>query len=482
MEVTEENNETPTLSQERMLLNEDATSMDSTHVAQNVGPPNNTNKPATLADLRNIISSNASRGVGEITVALQTGTVIVTKPNSNRSRSRSKAKRMDANRKSVSLVNPHDRIKNAGVSETPSKRPREAGDTPPSANQPNKKSLGNLAEPKPGNSNEGKTNAAKKRLKKKKQNKAKLNSNKNAGNQAEVDMSVPPLSEKPKSIGSDASTSAGNQPPAVSVTKVTESANMQSQGEASNDKEVAPQSYAQVVDNLCVAIIDQRNQGQMQLLDQSRFDKLNALLTDAILAQAGTSTTLPEFDDTRLHSGAMRVRCANANTRKWLERNVPKLDVKKLWHGARLVVIDFKDIPKPHKFNVLFRNVKKSPKDLFCLLEKQNKGITTKSWSVLHCGQKDGGTHMTIGVGQDSFETLRERSNSLYCGMGKAVFTVVKGCKENKSILQTAAGNTDAANTVPVQSTSSHVQREGSSQTAPADGGANDIGPTDMEV
>lgn len=156
----------------------------------------------------------------------------------------------------------------------------------------------------------------------------------------------------------------------------------------------------------------------------------------------------------------MRVRCANASTRSWLERNVPNLDVKKLRHDAKLVVIDFKDIPKPHKFNVLFQNIKKSPEDIFCLLEKQNEGITTKSWSVLHCGQKDGSTYMTIGVGQDSFETLYERSNSLYCG--KAVFTVVTSCKENKSALRIAATNTDAANTAP--------------------GNENAAGPTDMEM
>lgn len=41
---------------------------------------------------------------------------------------------------------------------------------------------------------------------------------------------------------------------------------------------------------------------------------------------------------------------------------------------------------------------------------------------------------MTIGVGQDSFDTLKTRANSLYCGMGKALFTVVKSCKENQTV------------------------------------------------
>lgn len=125
--------------------------------------------------------------------------------------------------------------------------------------------------------------------------------------------------------------------------------NQLGQSDLVDDMNETAQSYAEVTETFCMAIIDQKISGQMQLLDQNKFDKLNARQTDAILSQANSNNELPEFDDARLHSGAMRVRCANVNTRKWLELNIPKLDVKKLWHGAHLVVIDFKDIPKPHR-------------------------------------------------------------------------------------------------------------------------------------
>ena len=102
-------------------------------------------------------------------------------------------------------------------------------------------------------------------------------------------------------------------------------------------------------------------------------------------------------------------------------------------------MINFADIPKPHKFIVLIRGIKKSAPDIFKLFEAQNKGITTKSWTALSCEFKNGSTHMTIGVGSESFDALRERSNTLYCGMGKAIFTPVKGCKENRAALQHSA-------------------------------------------
>lgn len=163
------------------------------------------------------------------------------------------------------------------------------------------------------------------------------------------------------------------------------------------------------------------------------------------MSQIGKNITLPEIDDTRLHIGTMRIRCTEPATIAWLEKYVPTIDEKKLWKGARLVVIDFKDIPRPHKFNVWIRGMKKSPQDIFSLLEQQNKsrGITTKSWTVLHSKYENGGASMTIGVGQESFDILQQNSNTLYCGMNRAIFTMVKGCKENRAML--AGGSTSAA-------------------------------------
>lgn len=187
-----------------------------------------------------------------------------------------------------------------------------------------------------------------------------------------------------------------------------------------------------------MAIIDQRQPGQMQMLNEERVNKINSLITDIMLSPADSNTGMPTFEDTRLHSGAMRLRCANDQTRQWLEKIVPTLDTKKLWSGANLVLMNFKDIPKPLKFNVVFRSITKTPKDLFNLLGRQNKGVSTKSWTVLSHAKRNNDTYMTIGVGQDSFDMLRARSNSLFCGMGRTAFTIVKNCKENQSKLQSS--------------------------------------------
>lgn len=69
-------------------------------------------------------------------------------------------------------------------------------------------------------------------------------------------------------------------------------------------------------------------------------------------------------------------------------------------------MINFSDIPKPYKFDIFVRGLKKPALEIFKLFEAQNKGVTTSSWSALFCEFKNGGTALTVGVGADSFDTL----------------------------------------------------------------------------
>lgn len=343
----------------------------------------------------------------------------------NRSRERSKRQRNAA--KQLAKVRQTDTGNDS--SSTPGKRGRDSGETPPSVTHPKKnrrrnKKKGNfqlVQDPNVDN-----------------------NSQQTVCSNASAAAPVPPASATLQSSGSGAAASIVSTPTAATVGNPSSDCQPKQQTEHNVIDNVpsieqdtqGQQSYAEVANNLCVAVIDQRGSGTMTLLDQKRFDTLYTLITDKVLSQAGKNISPPNFEDTRLHSGSMRVRCADFNSRQWLEKFVPTLDKKKLWKDASLVVINFSDIPKPHKFNVFVRGLRKSAHDVFRLLETQNKGITTKSWTALACEYKNGGTSMTIGVGQESFETLRQRSNQLFCGMGKATFTLVKGCKENRNALQ----------------------------------------------
>lgn len=431
---------TPTNSQEIVLLDGEEDIFPAI-VDSKVANP----KAPVLAPAKLIVGGAMARPAtggkqSEITVALSsnvsTASSAAVQTSPKRARSRSKAVRNHAKNAQKQQV---DQL----ASNSSQKRSRESGETPPSVNRPTKKN-------KP----------------RRNKNKAMSADSKPAGQNAATGnftkASVPPVSKSTllQSLGSVAGETPGPQPtvaksvipdnPAFvaasqqpSDAGVTNEPTMQSQSSLDGQVDVVePEndqgSYALAVKPL-IAIIDQRSRGNMTLMDQQGYDKLYTAITDTIMAQIGKSEVMPEFEDTRLHSGAMRLRCANEQTRQWLEKYVPLLDKKKLWKGASLAVIDFRNIPKPHKFNVFVRGLKQSAKYIFGLIDAQNKEINTKSWTALACEYKNGGTQMTIGVGQDSFDILRANSNSLYCGLGKATFTLVKSCKENRNAMQPSA-------------------------------------------
>lgn len=471
MDVVEET-PTPTPSQEQKLL-EEATEATNTTIPNVPNVEKSSMPPANLRDLKLLIESSANAGENEMSMSLQTGEVSVTKPQQSGNRTRSEKARNIARKNRKPNIDPHDRVKN--TNDTP-KREREIGSTPPSHRAPNKKSKaetteGNTSNQKPLSKNQ------KQRLK------AKLKKNaarQKAGEKPKASEPTPPPASKPGSNGAGAPADGITAQNAQSSTDVV--AKSLEQEPMEHDVGENPQTYADVANNHCVAIIDQRQPGSMQLLDQQRSDKINTLLTDKIMSMVGSRTEMPVFDDYRPHGGAVRVRCANSYTRKWLESNVPLLDVKKLWNGAKLVVIDFKDIPKPHKFNVFVRGVLRSAKDILSLLQSQNVGINTKSWSILHSNRAEGGTRMTIGVGQDSFEFLQKNANSLHCGMGKAQFTVVKGWKVNRTNTQSAATSNEAATNATEDANQQQQAEIQSNGTVAVDNNANDSSANGAKV
>lgn len=436
---------TPSNSQEMMLLGENT---ETTESLVDVGVAKKKSFKLAPAKLTTGIATAApsvKNSRGEITTTFKMGLINSTSNTTssasgniaqNSSHNRSTARRTAAKRGESANVDAG--IPKPAVDADTPKRCRESGQTPESQTQKKK------------------NRKIKQRLKV--QNNLKGNPNKlNANATGETGAQGPPAAAKPQLSGPrDSGTSSKSQtvdltneqsslaPPVTDKLQLTgadKTAKSKGQPNSSTENEDEKvedeqQTYASVASNLSVAIIDQRSPDSMTLLDVKKFDTLYTLITDKMLSQVGKNVIPPNFEDTRLHSGALRVRCADLNSRQWLEKYIPTLDKKKLWKDASLVVIDFANLPKPYKFNVFIRGMKKSAQNIFKLFELQNKGISTKSWTALACEYKNGGTSMTIGVGQDSFDFLRQKSNLLFCGLGKATFNIVKSCKENRKALQ----------------------------------------------
>lgn len=157
-------------------------------------------------------------------------------------------------------------------------------------------------------------------------------------------------------------------------------------------------------------------------MNQERFNIFESELGHLMLSHMGKSITLPQIEACRLHMGTMQIQCSKRNTIKWLRKYIPSIDKNNLWNGANLEVIDSQEVIKPYNFNVWIRNIKMNPQEILALLEAQNQGIFTKSWTIIHSEITSEGTALTIGVNYGSFKKLKARSYSLFCSTSKATF------------------------------------------------------------
>lgn len=156
------------------------------------------------------------------------------------------------------------------------KRGRESGDTPPSAQQPNK--FG------------------------KKSELIKQKIHKNAVTSNETKVSATPVQHNEQSIGAKNNGEFSGLQSNVSVPPATEpqlsgtEPNTVEQMDTLDKDDIVndTETFASVVNNLCVAIVDQRSKDSITLMDQKRFDQLSSILTEKIIEHAGKNMKLPE--------------------------------------------------------------------------------------------------------------------------------------------------------------------------------------------
>ncbi|XP_055621656.1 putative mediator of RNA polymerase II transcription subunit 26 [Toxorhynchites rutilus septentrionalis] len=89
----------------------------------------------------------------------------------------------------------------------------------------------------------------------------------------------------------------------------------------------------------------------------------------------------PRFEDCVLASGYLLVRCSDHQTRQWLEKIIPTLD---LWKDASVKVMSEKKLLNVDEFVGSFTDsLKDSNKEIFDFVECQNDGISTSKWKVV---------------------------------------------------------------------------------------------------
>lgn len=187
-----------------------------------------------------------------------------------------------------------------------------------------------------------------------------------------------------------------------------------------------PTTTANVVQEsiLLVAIVDVAANGNIKPLDVHKSDLLLKHLNNRTFAALESRSFLPTFSETRNIGIAMRMRCTNKTSRDWLEATIAGM--KPLWEFANLIVIDFKDLPKPNVVNAWFVGCEQPTASILAMLEAVNPGVSTHSWSVTQRLKTEKGITLKLGLDDDSLAQLESRDLKLFFGAVVAPFYIVK--------------------------------------------------------
>lgn len=193
--------------------------------------------------------------------------------------------------------------------------------------------------------------------------------------------------------------------------------------------------------NLLVAIIDVDG-NNLKIIEDDQYNKFIAAMQKIFMdfMRPGNQTMeLPKFTENRNTRRAIKIKCNDSSSRRWLEEYVPAIPMTELWEGANLVVIDFNKLPKPETMNIWCPGVKGSNAEIFELLQTCNPGLNTSNWSVLSRKTTEKGTSIRLDICATTRTFIESNRNRLYFGIAQAI------CNFQKNMSKKQIGIPEAA-------------------------------------
>lgn len=156
--------------------------------------------------------------------------------------------------------------------------------------------------------------------------------------------------------------------------------------------------YAEVAADYYMAIVPDGFPASLINEEQSELIKsaLLAALNRAV-AEFPAGSPAPRFSGVNLRGGSVRAACADQFTMNWLKRVVAN---SVLWEGAKLKVIEAKDLPKPIRVMAWVPGPREEPELVLRKLSFQNPGLTTENWAVVDEKPDPKGRQLIILMGK----------------------------------------------------------------------------------
>lgn len=332
------------------------------------------------------------------------------------------------------------------------KRGRISGETPPSVGRPQKVAYKMAAPPakdvsevtRPVKPSNRLTGAVRNRIKARKA-KPSISTPRNADNSGEgpnmtlgptVDAEIASAStdkcqdQTSQTVTSNTDIVAEETSHTAEAVEGTSATQQKEVGQTATESHPNRATYADAMKDgpLSMAVINAREDDGYTAVTPAQYQILQQAITMHMLKTLGKERgPPPTFEESRLTGGVLKVKCTT-ESKGWLVHNVPKIQTKDLWPEAKLKVVEFNRIPKPFKYFVKVPGGISKTGEVFKLLELQNPGVKTDGWAIIRRDVNENrNISLIVGVDLDSFNYIREKNGQLFCGLGRASFTIIKG-------------------------------------------------------
>lgn len=132
---------------------------------------------------------------------------------------------------------------------------------------------------------------------------------------------------------------------------------------------------------------------------------------------------MPKFEKCISAKGFLMIVCADVFSKKWLEREVPKLVV---WKTSCLRVVNaYFHTAKLIKTVVYIPGPKETASKVLQRLCRMNPGLSTIGWRIYNRCQSKFGETMTLGIDEISLANLKLINYQPYYGLTRLDFQIV---------------------------------------------------------
>jgi len=132
-----------------------------------------------------------------------------------------------------------------------------------------------------------------------------------------------------------------------------------------------------------------------------------------------TDSQGPQFNRSGLDQGVFKITCADQHTLNWLKELVLRIEPI---GDCTFQLVELAELTRLNKVKVWIPGVPSDPKLILTRLSKQNCGLVTSEWRILHRQEKPEGQLLVLGVDDASLRVLRYTGGKAHLEFSRVTF------------------------------------------------------------